>query len=141
MTQPLPLIEQPFTNEFGTINVGDTVMAVTTGYSHNVSVSKAKYLGYIESVGWRGAIVKKVKLEVQNFRNVWYYKGTDTEWKWNYGDYKVKDQLETRQVPYFRNQLESRQVPYFRKTTLQLNRIAPIKDSDHSIVETVGKLV
>lgn len=130
MTQPLPLIEQPFTNEFGTINVGDTVIAVTTGYSHNVSVSKAKYLGYIESVGWRGAIVKKVKLEVQNFRNVWYYKGTDTEWKWNYSDYhKVKDQLETRQVPYF------------RKTTLQLNRIAPIKDSEHSIVETVGKLV
>ena len=130
MTQPLPLIEQPFTNEFGTINVGDTVIAVTTGYSHNVSVSKAKYLGYIESVGWRGAIVKKVKLEVQNFRNAWYYKGTDTEWKWNYNNYhEVKDKLEMRQVPYF------------RKTTLQLNRIAPIKDSDHTIVETVGKLV
>ena len=130
MTQPLPLIEQPFTNEFGTINVGDTVIAVTTGYSHNVSVSKAKYLGYIESVGWRGAIVKKVKLEVQSYRNAWYYKGTDTEWKWNYSNYhQVKDQLETRQVPYF------------RKTTLRLNRIVPIKDSDHSIVETVGKLV
>lgn len=130
MTQPLPLIEQPFTNEFGTINVGDTVMAVTTGYSHNVSVSKAKYLGYVESVGWRGATVKKVKLEVQNFRNAWYYKGTDTEWKWNYNNYhEVKDKLEMRQVPYF------------RKTTLQLNRIAPIKDSDHTIVETVGKLV
>ena len=130
MATKKPIIEQPFTNEFGTINVGDTVMVVTTGYSHRVSVNKGRYLGYIESQGWRGQTEKKVKLEVQSYRNVWYYKGTDTEWKWNYSNYhQVKDQLETRQVPYF------------RKTTLQLNRIAPIKDSDHSIVETVGKLV
>ena len=130
MTIAKPIIEQPFTNEFGTVNVGDVVVAVTTGYSHRVSVKKGRYLGYIESQGQHGQIVKKVKLEVQSYRTVWYYKGTDTEWKWKYSNYhQVKGQLETRQVPYF------------RKTTLRRNRIVPIKDSDHGIVETVGKLV
>lgn len=132
MTQPLPLIEQPFTNEFGTVNVGDMVMAVTTGYSHNVNVSKAKYLGYVESVGWRGATVKKVKLEVQDYHHVWYYKGTNVRWAYNYAEAIAPD---------FKEKIESRRVPYTRKTTLNLNRIAPIKDSEHSIVETIGKLV
>ena len=129
MTIEKPIIEQPFTNEFGTVNVGDAVMAVTTGYSRRVSVIKGRYLGYIESQDRRGQIEKKVKLEVQFYRKAWYYKGTDTEWKWNSSYCQVKDQLETRQVPCF------------RKTTLRRNRIAPIKDSDHSIVETVGKHV
>jgi hypothetical protein len=130
MTIAKPIIEQPFTNEFGTINVGDVVVAVTTGYSHRVSVIKGRYLGYTESQGRHGQTEKRVKLEVQSYRNVLYYKGTDTEWKWKYGTYhQVKDQLETRQVPYF------------RKVTLRRNRIVPIKDSDHGIVETVGKLV
>lgn len=124
------VIAQPFTNEFGTVNVGDTVMAVTTGYSHRVSVSKAKYVGYIESVGWRGNTVKKVKLDVEATRTAWFFKGTDNEFKWSQGNYyEVKDQLETRKMPYI------------RRTTLQLNRIAPIKASEHSIIETVGKLV
>ena len=121
-----PIIEQPFTTEFGTVNVGDVVVAVTTGYSHRVSVKKGRYLGYTESQGRHGQTEKKVKLEVQSYRKAWYYKGTDTEWKWSHGNYyQVKDQLETRQVPYF------------RKTTLRRNRIVPIKDSDHSIVETI----
>lgn len=126
-----PLIEKPFTNEFGTVNVGDTVMAVTTGYSHSVSVNKGKYIGYIESQDWRGNTTQKVKLEVLSYRNAWYYKGTDNEWKWNYTEWRNGIQ----------EKLESRQIPYTRKTTLKLNRIAPIKDSDIAIVDTVAKLV
>lgn len=38
--------EVSFVNHFGqTINVGDQVVAVTTGYRHSVSVRKAVYLG------------------------------------------------------------------------------------------------
>ena len=54
-----PIVQESFTNEFGTVNVGDTVMAVTTGYSHNVSVRRATYLGYIESEGWNGKVEQK----------------------------------------------------------------------------------
>jgi len=131
MTVKKQIIQAPFTNDFGTVNVGDLVMAVTTGYSHNVSVYKAKYLGYIESDdSWNGTKQKKVKLEVQEIGREWYYKGTEKKWSWKDGSFSAqKDNLELREFPYTRN------------ATLQLNRIAPIKQSDITLIETVGKLV
>lgn len=129
MTAKKQLIQKPFTNDFGTVNVGDTVMAVTTGYSHNVSVYKATYLGYIESENsWSKTKEKKVKLAVHEIAREWYHKGTDKKWSW-------------RDCAFDKEKLELREEPYIRNATLQLNRIAPIKPSEHSIIETVGKLV
>ena len=131
MTVKKPIIQEAFTNEFGTVNVGDLVMAVTTGYSHNVSVYKATYLGYIESKdSWHGTLSKKVKIAVQETSRDLYHKGTDNKYSWRDGNFSaIKDTLEVRETPYTRN------------ATLQLNRIAPIKASDTALIETVGKLV
>lgn len=39
-------LEEPFTNDIGqVINVGDRIIAVTTGYSHDVRVHEGVYLG------------------------------------------------------------------------------------------------
>lgn len=114
------IIQAPIAGVFGEqVQVGDQVMVVTTGYSHNVSVRKGIYKGYIESTsGWRKGD-KKAKIEVNTTRSI-QVKPDGTEFCWN-KDYnsatwdQVKDTL-TRQV-----------VPYTYMTTLQLNRIATIK--------------
>lgn len=39
-------LEEAFTNEFGqVINPGDSIIAITTGYAHNVNIRPATYLG------------------------------------------------------------------------------------------------
>ena len=129
-----PIVQESFTHEFGTVNVGDTVMAVTTGYSHNVSVRRATYLGYIESEGWNGKVEQKVKLEVEEEHRVqvWADNGREFNWKTEYNKNTWQD---------VRDLLTSKKVMKKRQSTLQLNRIAPIKQSDHQIVDTVSKLV
>ena len=132
MATKKPLIAEAFTNDFGTANVGDTVMVVTTGYSHRVSVYKAQYLGYIESEGWRGDKIKKVKVGYEASRHVPYWKETGKKFNWN-TDYNA--------ATYDRNKIEYREEKYPATSTLQLNRIAPIKASEHAVVDTIGKLV
>ena len=123
------VIEQPFTTEFGTVVVGDYVVALLTD-SKNAKLRRAKYLGYIESISKNGAVIKKVKLEVQDYRYVWYYKQSDTKWDWYQHDYSE-----------VKNDIESREVPYTRTTVLKLNRIAPIKDNDNFIIQQSKNLV
>lgn len=125
------LIEQPFESDFGVVNVGDTVMAVATGYSHNVHVYKGKYLGYIESTQY-GKPRKKVKLEVEEFNHVWYYKGTNIRWAYNYAEAIAPD---------FKEKFESRKISFTRKTTLNLNRIAPISNGNQVDLDAVQQLV
>lgn len=132
MSSKKSLIKEPFTNEFGMINVGDDVMVVTTGYSHRVSVYKAKYLGYIESTDWHGETIKRVKVAYQATRHVPYIKATGKKFNWN-TDYDART--------YDRNNIEYRQEYYDATSTLQLNRVAPIKANEHAVVETIGKLV
>ena len=134
MASKKPIIKESFTNKFGTVNVGDTVMAVTTGYSHNVSVYKAIYLGYIESQEWRGEVEKKVKLEVEEEHSVqvWADNGREFNWRTEYNSSTWQD---------VQKLLTYKKVMKTRTATLQLNRIAPIKPSDHEIIGVVGKLV
>lgn len=132
MASKKPLIQESYSNDFGTINVGDDVMVVTTGYSHRVRVYKAKYLGYIESTGWRGETIKKVKVGYEATRNVPYWKETGKKFNWA-TDYNART--------YDRNAIEYREEKYPATSTLQLNRVAPIKASEHAAVETIGKLV
>lgn len=132
MAKKKPLIEQSFESDFGTVNVGDTVVAVTTGFSHRVKVFKAKYIGYIESSTYFGAPHKKVKLEYDGEDYVWYHKGTNTPWKPTYAEYMDPD---------FPNKFESRKTLCTRTTTLQLNRIAPISRSGEVNIDIVQNLV
>ena len=114
------------------VNVGDTVMVVTTGYSHRVSVSKGKYVGYIEGTGYsRGQ--KKARIEVEESRSIWV-KPDGTDFNWN-KDYNYSTWNDVRPT------LTTRTEKYIRKSTLNLNRIATIKEADHAIVEQISKLV
>jgi hypothetical protein len=110
------------------VNVGDTVMVVTTGYSHRVSVKKGKYVGYIQSGSYQRA-----RIEVDSTRSFMVKPdGTEFSWSKDYDSATWKEMQPT---------LTRKTEPCIRKSTLQLNRIATIKESDYSIVEQVGKLV
>lgn len=113
------------------INVGDTVMVVTTGYSHRVSVAKGKYVGYIESQS--GYYQKRARIEVETERS-FQVKPDGTEFSWS-KDYDRKTWEDVKKT------LTWKKEPYIRKSTLNLNRIVTIAQADHAIVETVGKLV
>jgi hypothetical protein len=127
------VIAAPIKGALGTeIQVGDTVMVVTTGYSHRVSVNKGKYVGYIEGTGYsRGQ--KKARIEVETTRT-FQVKPDGTEFSWS-KDYDSATWNEVRPTLTYKTE------PCTRKSTLNLNRIATIKESDFGIVEHVGKLV
>ena len=114
------------------INVGDTVMVVTTGYSHRVRVTKGKYVGYIESQSYYGK-TKRARIEVEEQRS-YQVKPDGTRFDWN-KDYNSATWNEVKET------LTRRYEPYIRKATLNLNRIATLKEADHGVVETIGKLV
>jgi hypothetical protein len=114
------IIQAPIKGVFGEdVQVGDQVMVVTTGYSHNVSVRKGIYKGYIESTSGYHRGYKRAKIEIQTTRSIQVKPdGTEFNWRKDYDSATwdtVKGTL-VRQV-----------VPYTHQTTLQLNRIATIK--------------
>lgn len=118
MTKPIR-IEQPYTNEFGTYNPGDTITVVTM-CTQRVSMYKARYLGYIERAGWRGAVDKFVQAEVDEVSHeIQYPDGTPFSWSTFGNNYdlfhKMMDDGRLLRVAK----------PYKRITTLQRNRIAP----------------
>lgn len=126
------VIEAPIEGALKTmINPGDIVMVVTTGYSHSVSVKKGKYIGYIESTGYY--YKKRARIEVEDTRS-FQMKPDGTEFNWS----KDYDRNTWDQV---KETLVRKTVPHIYKTTLNLNRIATIQESDFGIVEKVGQLV
>ena len=121
-------IKGPLGND---VNVGDTVMIVTTGYSHRVRVNKGKYMGYIEGTGHY--YKQRARVEVECQRNVLVKPdGTDFDWSKDYNSGTWKDVQPT---------LTNRTEIYTRKSTLCLNRIVTIQPADHPVVDTVSKLV
>lgn len=112
-----------------TVNVGDTVMVVTTGYSHRVSVKKGKYVGYIEG-SYKN---KRARVEIESERS-FLVKPDGTEFSWS-KDYNSATWKEVQPT------LTRKTEPYIRKSTLNLNRIATIKEADHSIIDQISKLV
>jgi len=126
------IIEAPIKGALGTeINVGDTVMVVTTGYSHRVSVKKGIYKGYIE--GSSGYYRKRARVEVEGTRS-FQVKPDGTEFNWS-KDYNSAtwDQVKTTLV--------RKTEPCIHKSTLNLNRIATINQAEAETVEKIGKLV
>jgi hypothetical protein len=128
MGQLAAVIEAPIKGALGTeINVGDTVMVVTTGYSHRVSVTKGVYKGYIQGSYY----TQRARIEVEEEHSFWVFKETGEEWSY----YK--------HGPFYDNvdKMERKTEPYTRKTTLNLNRIATITPAEAETVEKIGKLV
>ena len=125
------VIAAPIKGALGTeIQVGDTVMVVTTGYSHRVRVSKGKYVGYVQSSGY---YKQRARIEIERERFVRVKPdGTDFNWAKDY---------DSKTYPELNKQMTTRTEKYIQKSTLCLNRIATIVPADHNIVETVSKLV
>lgn len=110
-------IEAPIKGVFGEVQVGDTVMVVTTGYSHRASVSKGKYLGYIESKGY---YKQRAQIAIEYDSNV-YIKPDGTEFDWR-KDYNYNTWKEVQPT------LTNKKIKLTRIATLKLNRIATLKD-------------
>lgn len=115
MAKAKTVIVAPIKGVFGEdVQVGDQVMVVTTGYSHNVSVKKGIYKGYIESNSGRRA-----RVEVEAVRYAWEKPdGTEFVWRQDYNP---------TTYPQIKPTLKHKTITYIRKATLQLNRIATLK--------------
>ena len=124
------VIEAPIKGALGTeVNVGDTVMVVTTGYSHRVSVRKGIYRGYIE-----GKYNKRARIEVEAERSV-YVNPDGTDFNWN-KDYDSQTWTTVRPT------LTTRVEKYVVKSTLTRNRIATIASAvEAETIDKIGKLV
>lgn len=112
------------------VNVGDTVMVVTTGYSHRVRVTKGKYVGYIQGSGY---YPKRARIETEAERSVLVKPdGTDFCWKNDYNHLTWSTVQPT---------LTRRTEKYIAKSTLCLNRIATITPAEAVVVDKFGKMV
>lgn len=124
------VIEAPLTGALGTtVNVGDTVMVVTTGYSHNVYVTKGVYKGYIQGSYYN----QRARVEVERTRHFWAHKETGEVYSYTkHGSFMDEAT---------RDAFERKSENYIKKTTLNLNRIVTISPEEAGIVERIGALV
>lgn len=109
------LIQAPIKGVFDKdVNVGDQVMVVSTGWG-SVYVRKGTYKGYIEGNGY---YKKRARVEIATERRQWIHKGTGEPYDYyKHGSFGViGDSFETKVTPH----------TYL--TTLNLNRIATIKE-------------
>lgn len=118
------LIEAPIKGALGTeVQVGDTVMVVTTGWG-NTNCTKGKYIGYVEGKGY---YKHRAKVEVQEKAYVRYWK--DTGVKFHYSGERERNMMSgSAYYDILRNETVVKEEPYTRVTTLNLNRIATLKD-------------
>jgi hypothetical protein len=105
------------------VQVGDTVMVVTTGWG-NTYCTKGKYIGYVEGKGY---YKHRAKVEVQEKKYVRYWK--DTGAKFQYSGERERGMMSgSAYYDILRDQTVVKEEPYTRVTTLNLNRIATLKD-------------
>lgn len=109
-------VEQAFTSNFGTVNVGDQVVAITTGYNNRVNVYKGTYLGFIETDNG-----PRVQIEFPHTETIAAFRD-GKEWNWSCGSYEM-----------YKKMLEDGELVKVTRTvrkisTLILNRIVPLKD-------------
>ena len=118
-------IEAPIKGALGNeVNVGDTVMVVTTGWG-NTYCARGKYLGYVEG---KGHYKKRAQIEVEHtgYKRLWNDTGEEFDYRGarekalytDYSTYSKNLQEQTHTVEY----------KYTRLSTLNLNRIATLKD-------------
>jgi hypothetical protein len=115
MSKKSVLIQAPIKGVFDKeVNVGDNVMVVSTGWG-SVNVRKGTYKGYIEG---NGCYAQRARIEVQTEQRNHYHKQTGEVYDWRkHGNFRdVGDNFEIRTLPHI------------YQTTLNLNRIATIKE-------------
>lgn len=115
--KPLAVVHvKPVTGALGTtIQPGDEVMVVRSGYSNHVSCDKGTYIGYIVS---EPTGQYRARVQMQKTRNEWFNKdGSQFNWK----DYDYRTWEDVKKT------LTIREIQYEVITTLWLNRIATLK--------------
>lgn len=119
MASKLVRIEAPIIGYFDEqVNVGDQVMVLTTSCGVP-SLNKGTYLGYVEGQSWGGKI-QRAQVAVESKRYV-QLKPDGTEFVWA-KDYDRNTFNEVSKT------LTRKFLPYTRISTLNLNRIATLKD-------------
>lgn len=119
MASKLVRIEAPITGYFDEqVNVGDQVMVMTTSCGVP-SLNKGTYLGYVEGNSW-GRKTQRAQVAVESKRYV-LLKPDGTEFNWN-KDYHRDTYKKLEKT------LTRKEIPYTRISTLNLNRIATLKD-------------
>ena len=125
MTSKLTRIEASIKGALGNeVNVGDTVMVVTTGWG-NTYCARGKYLGYVEGTGY---YKKRAQIEIEctGYKRLW----NDTKEEFDYRGAREKA-LYSNYATYSKNlqeQTHTVQYKYTRLSTLNLNRISTLKD-------------
>ena len=93
--------QEPFTNELGqVINVGDRVICVSTGYSHQVSVREAVYTG--KTVNANGKVTSVQVLAKVSVYGRWWPDGRRASWTDNHPDvseYERRDVMRKSALP------------------------------------------
>lgn len=121
----LTRIEAPIKGALGNeVKPGDTVMVVTTGWG-NTYCNRGKYLGYVEGKGYYKQRAQ-VEVEEKSYKRLW----NDTNQEFTYGGEREKA-LYSDYATYSKKLQELTHVitvPYKRIATLNLNRIATLKD-------------
>lgn len=113
------LVEEPFVNSIGqTINPGDTVVAVTTGYGHNVSTFTGVFKGVRRSKR-TGTIVGSSIEQIPYVSSRIEYRDDGEHEEKRYNHDTRKSELTGRRFNLVR---ETR----YRKSALQRNRIFKI---------------
>ena len=116
MASKLVRIEAPIKGIFGeTVNVGDEVMVMTTGWG-NAYLNKGKYLGYVEGSGYYKNCAQVAIAATRSIQ----LKPDGTEFNWS-KDYHRDTWQEVQKT------LVRKEIPYTRISTLKLNRIATLK--------------
>ena len=122
MSTKQEIIKAPFETKYGTVNPGDVVYAITTGYNHAVSITKGTYLGYTGS-----GRNQRVKLEVLKTRTVWHDNHTGKPYKWTH----------SYRSDYYQLHVVRQEVTALGVTTLQRNRILPISITADQLAQAV----
>jgi hypothetical protein len=124
----------PYSNEFGTINPGEECLVVTVS-TKTTNLRKGKYLGYLEQevYQWNRGESKKVKeqkvqVEVEGKKWVYMNEAGETA-SWTDIYYNMSDEEKKK--------YKGQYIPCTYITTLQLNRIAPLKGGIDAAIQLV----
>jgi hypothetical protein len=118
-------IEGPFTNEFGTFNLGDQCVAITV-CTGRVNVARVEYIGYIERTEYNYQTKKSEPRQYAQIRRPskrfeWYNKLTGESCSWESGN----------------NDHGLRYYDTTTVTTLQYNRLLPAQISIDQLIEQI----
>jgi hypothetical protein len=124
------LVEEPFVNSIGqTINPGDKVVAITTGYGHRVNIITGVFEGVRrQNSSTKGIVGSRIGgVPVKRTRSVYSEDGEHAEMKYDYTTRKY--------IPSGRRYNLVTEVTY-RKSSLQRNRVFKV-DTNLSEVRSI----